>query len=181
MRRADLAAALVTIVITVAGCSGSSGGKQGSAPPPSTGATSAALAGCPTNEREVAAVLGEPIKHVEGSINGSTEQLCAFGTDANDPGALGVVFLRFPRPEIGVSTLAQARQRYGAPLAGHTIVSMPSWGEGAFLDDSVLPDRNLVADFAWLPRYELILGMHATDPHAVNRRQLIERLVALTR
>lgn len=177
-------AAAAALMMSLAACA-SPTGEPGSGPGTATSAVSgsadAETPGCPTDTHAMATLLGAPIEDVEGATSGSTEQLCAFSTDAADPGALGVIFLLFPRPQLGVADLAGARRRYGAPLPGHTIVSMPSWGVDAFLDESILPSRNLVAEFAWVPGYEIILGMHADDRHVAERRNLIQKVVALAR
>jgi hypothetical protein len=182
MRTTRVGAAL--LVIALAGCTASSNPDgTGSTPASSLPASASAPAtpGCPADTHTIQSLFGEPIEHVEGEVNGSTEQVCAFSTSTTDLGALSVAYLRFPRPELGVKTLAEARQQYGSPLAGHTIVSMPSWGADAFLDETMLPSRDLVAEFAWVPGFEIILGMHADDRHVAQRRELIDKLVTITR
>ena len=182
MRTVTVSAAL--LMAALAACTGSAGAVR----PPSTASSAKApsgapsvIRGCPADKHDIESLLGETITHVEGMTRGSTEQVCAFSTSSTDMGALSVVYLRFPRPELDVRTLAGARRLYGSPLTGHTIVSMPSWGTDAFLDESVIPDRDLVAEFAWVPGFEIILGMHSSDRHVAERRQLINRLVAFTR
>ena len=183
--------ALLLVVAGVAGCtsssgangSGSSGPGSGTAAEPSSSATTTphALPGCPATLVQIEALLGEPIVRVEGAVGGSTAQVCAFGTSTTDLGALSVAYLRFPRADLAAKNLAQAYRRYGAPLAGHTIVRMPSWGAGAFLDESQLAEQNVTAEFAWIAGYEVILGMHSDDPHVGSRRSLIDRLVSFAR
>jgi len=184
MRTGRAAAAL--LVLGLAACTGSSngGGPPPSAGPSSTTATASAevpTAGCPTTASAVAKLFGETIVRAEGATDTSTAQVCAFGTSDTDLGALSVAYLRFPRADLKAKTLAQARRLYGSTLAGHTVVDMPGWGAGAFLDESVLPDQNVTAEFAWVPGFEIILGMHSDDRDVDQRRHLIDRLVAFAR
>jgi hypothetical protein len=182
MRTVRACAAL--LLVALAACTGSSDavgpGSKASSSATSSDADSV-IPGCPTDAGSIESLFSQAITHVEGAANGSTEQVCAFGTSATDLGALSVTYLRFPRPELAVRTLADARRRYGTPLPGHRVVSMPSWGTDAFLDESILPNQDLVAEFAWVPGFEIILGMHSDDRHVAERRRLINRLVALTR
>ncbi len=171
------------LAVTLVACSTSTGAVRPSSPASSASAPSVAAPappGCPTGTHAIESLLGEPIADADGPANGSTEQICAFTTSATDVGALSVVYLRFPRPELEVRSLAGARRLYGSPMTGHTIIAMPSWGADAFLDESILPKQNLIAEFAWVPGFEIILGMHTGDRHAAERRQLIDRLVAFT-
>ena len=87
----------------------------------------------------------------------------------------GIAMVRLLKP------LSHYQEKYGSPLQGHTVVSKPEWGTDAFLDETNLPDQNLVAEFAWVPGYEIILGMHSDDSHVAQRRILVDHLVALTR
>lgn len=196
MRTARAAAAL--LVLGLAACTGSSNGSSSlngssssngtsssngssstaSAPTAATSSSVSPPRGCPTTKAAIAELLGENVERAEGATSTSTAQVCAFGTSTTDLGALSVAYLRFPRVDLKARTLAQARDLYGSTLAGHTVIDMPSWGADAFLDESVLPDRNVTAEFAWVPGFEIILGMHSDDRHVAQRRELIDRLVA---
>lgn len=164
------------LVCTLAACT-----DGGSAGPGASSGPATPIPGCPATTQRIESLLSETITHSEGAVSGSNAQVCAFSTDSLDVSALSVVYLRFPRDELEVKTLAGARRVYGSALAGHTVVSKPSWGPNAFLDESTLPGKNLIAEFAWVPGFEVILGMHVDDPHVPQRRRLIDEMVALTR